>query len=236
MGMPAVHYVGSETPSFNGGTLEPDLFGYQRPSPPREAAKCEVVSSLPATSAWPFGGLKMFGYGLILADCPWSYEMYSENGYAKSPEAHYNTMDDEELARLPVELLASGDCYLIMWAIWPKLDSAMRIMKRWGAVYKTGGAWHKKTRHGKTAFGTGYILRSSCEPFLVGTFGSPKSGSKSIRNLIEAPTREHSRKPDQMRRSAEKLTPSAFRCELFAREPWAGNDVWGLETGKFVNA
>jgi len=168
---------------------------------------------------WQFGHLRMFGYGLILADPPWSYKMYSERGYGKSPEAHYATMDDEALAQLRVGDLASGDAFLVMWAIWPKLPSAISLMRHWGFTYKTGGAWHKRTKHGKTQFGPGYITRSACEPFIIGTIGAPEIGSKSIRNLIDAPVRGHSRKPDDMRRLCEKLAPRAWRCDLFAREP-----------------
>lgn len=48
-----------------------------------------------------------------------------------------------------------------------------------------------------------------------------------------APAREHSRKPPEARAMLERMTPRAWRCELFAREPWPGNEVWGNETDKF---
>ncbi|ODN71196.1 hypothetical protein [Methylobrevis pamukkalensis] len=48
---------------------------------------------------WPFGALTPLKYGLILADPPWAYEMYSEEGFEKSPEAHYETMPIEEIKR-----------------------------------------------------------------------------------------------------------------------------------------
>lgn len=185
-------------------------------------------------TTWPFGNLQMFGYGAILADPPWSYEMYSGKGYGKAPESQYQTMSDTAIKALPVNHLAARDCILFMWAIWPKADVALEVMRAWGFKFKTGGAWHKRTVHGKTAFGPGYIFRTASEPYFVGTIGRPHLGSKSIRNLIDAKTRGHSRKPDDMRRNIEKLTPKAYRCELFAREAWPGNDVWGNETGKFT--
>lgn len=185
---------------------------------------------------WPFGNLTPLKYGAILVDPPWAYEMRSERGYAKSPEAHYVTMGDNALKALPVDQLAGGDCLMVMWAVWPKLDAAIALMRAWGFEYKTGGSWTKTTASGKRTFGTGYILRSTTEPFLLGTLGSPRVGSRSVRNLIEAERREHSRKPDEMRRMIEKLRPNAFCCELFAREPWPGHDVWGLEASKFAEA
>lgn len=188
------------------------------------------------SSAWPFGNLRPLYYGAILADPPWHFETRSEKGEQKSPQAHYQTMDDESLRRLPVAHLAAPDCFLVMWAIAPKLDFAIDLLKHWGFTYKTFGAWHKRTRYGKTQFGTGYILRSACEPYVIGTIGSPKVGSRSIRNIIDAPVRQHSRKPPDMRHMVEKMAPRAWRCELFAREPWTGNDVWGNEPTKFLEA
>lgn len=191
---------------------------------------------LPATSGvrdWPFGDLRMFGYGAILADPPWSYKMYSEKGKAKSPEAHYQTMTDEELLSLPVHLLAQRDCLLMMWAVWPRLEFALHLMGAWGFRYITGGAWVKRTVNGKVRWGTGYTLRSGCEPFLVGRMGNPQGTSRSVLNVIDGLAREHSRKPPQMREMVEILTPRSFRCELFAREPWPSNDTWGNEAFKF---
>lgn len=183
--------------------------------------------------AWPFEGLTPLKYGLILADPPWAYEMRSAGGYEKSPEAHYATLPIEAIARLPVGHLAAPDCLLIMWSTWPHLTAALDVMRRWGFAYKTGGAWVKRTPTGKAAFGTGYLLRSATEPFLVGTIGAPKIDSRSERNLIDATRREHSRKPADMRAMCERLMPSSWRCELFAREAWAGADVWGHEATKF---
>lgn len=181
-----------------------------------------------ASSAWPFGALRQYKYGALLADPPWSYEMFGDGGYAKSPEAHYDTLPDEEIAAFPVHLLAAGDCLLVMWAIWPKLQSALTVMRAWGFAYKTGGSWTKLTKHGKRGFGTGYILRSSTEPFLVGTIGNPTVGSRSERNLIEAPLGKHSEKPLEMREKLLRLRPNSFAAELFAVDPWPGHDTWGL--------
>ncbi len=197
---------------------------------------------------WPFGDLTPMKYGAILADPPWRYVMRSEKGHAKSPEAHYTTADEAWISSLPVSHLASGDCLLILWSTWPHVPQALRVMNAWGFRYVTGGSWNKRTSGGKTAFGTGYILRSASEPFLVGKIGSPQIASRSCRNLIdadeirddeipdtiEAIRREHSRKPLVMREMVDTLLPRAFACELFAREPWAGHDVWGNETDRFA--
>ncbi|TMV09841.1 S-adenosylmethionine-binding protein [Ruegeria sediminis] len=194
-------------------------------------------------SDWSFGHLTPMKYGAILADPPWAYVMRSDAGYEKSPESHYATMDIDALAALDVQQLAGPDCYLFLWSTWPHLPQALWLMQQWGFDYVTGGSWTKRTQTGKLAFGTGYVLRSACEPYLVGKIGRPRIVSRSERNVILAPEdvpdsiesvrREHSRKPIEMREMIGRLLPHSFCCELFAREPWAEHDVWGNETCKF---
>lgn len=192
-------------------------------------------------SDWPFGSLVPFKYGAICADPPWRYRMRSEQGHQKSPEAHYQTMPLEDLARLPVAQLAGPDCLLFMWSTWPHLDQALWLLQEWGFSYVTGGGWIKRTRSGKLVFGTGYVQRSACEPYLIGKIGAPQTASRSERNVLEAPMpdkiealrEEHSRKPIEMRQMIERLLPRQYFCELFAREPWPGHDVWGNESDKF---
>ncbi len=195
------------------------------------------------TTDWPFAGLIPMKYGAILADPPWEYAMQSAKGYAKSPEAHYRTMSAEALRALPVGQLAGPDCLLFMWSTWPHLPQALDLLKAWGFAYVTGGSWLKRTQNWKIAFGTGYVLRSATEPYLVGKLNRPQIRSRSERNLIIAPEipdsieairREHSRKPPQMREMISRLLPQVHCCELFAREPWDGHTVWGNEAAKFV--
>lgn len=194
---------------------------------------------------WPFDALHPMKYGAILADPPWAYEMRSEKGHEKSPEAHYRTLPLDAIKALPVGHLAGPDCYLFLWSTWPHLAQALQVMDAWGFRYVTGGSWTKRTPSGKPAFGTGYVLRSSTEPFLVGKIGGPQVKSRSERNLIEAPEidsipdgidalrREHSRKPPEMRAMIERLLPRAYCCELFARETWPGQEVWGDQPDRF---
>ena len=195
---------------------------------------------------WAFAPLMPNRYGVILADPSWQYSNYSEAGYAKSPEAHYDTMPLDAIAELPVWKLAGPNCLLVMWSTWPHLSFAMEIMRVWGFEYKTGGSWFKRSKSGGSTFGTGHIVRSSCEPYIVGTIGRPRIVSKSVRNVIEtdeletfpsaidALRREHSRKPDEMRAMLERLCPWARCVDLFSRQPWPGHDVWGRETNRFA--
>lgn len=178
---------------------------------------------------WPFAPLRPFSYGVILADPAWDYENWSEAGNGKNAKGYYDCMKLDDIKALPVSHLASNDCTLVMWATFPMLPHALEVMDAWDFRYVTGGAWHKKTSKGNTAFGTGYVLRSSAELFLIGATGKPRQRSRSIRNIIEAERREHSRKPDQMFDMIEQLWPDTFKLELFARQRRPGWDAWGNE-------
>jgi N6-adenosine-specific RNA methylase IME4 len=181
---------------------------------------------------WPFQDLPLFGYDLIMADPPWSFDNWSKAGEAKNAKAHYDCMPTDEIAALPVNHLAGGDCVLWLWATNPMLPQALRVMNAWGFEFKTAGSWIKTTSKGNLAFGTGYLLRSANEPFLIGTCGSPKVAS-NVRSAFYGQAREHSRKPEECFEIAEHWMPKARRLELFSREKRPGWDNWGLEAEKF---
>jgi N6-adenosine-specific RNA methylase IME4 len=186
--------------------------------------------------AWPFGNLRPRQYGAILADPPWRFSNFSGKGEAKNPVAHYPCMKLEDLARLPVASLAAPDCALITWATAPLLDRAIELVKAWGFNFKSAGTWAKRSSTGSAwAFGTGYVFRSAAEFYIVATVGKPKVQSRAIRNLIVAPTREHSRKPDQMHADIEALYAGPY-AELFARQRRPGWDCWGNDVDLFPEA
>jgi N6-adenosine-specific RNA methylase IME4 len=200
----------------------------------------ELMSAFTTTAvpsqatSWPFGSLRPHGFDLILADPPWNFQNYSEKGELKNPVRHYNCLTLDALKTLPVAGLAAPDSVLVTWAVWSMLPQALDLMTAWGFLYKSGGTWAKQSKTGgKWSFSTGYILRGACEPFILATRGNPKRASKSERNLIVAPVREHSRKPAQMHETLERLFPDARRLELFARESRPGWQAWGDEVGKF---
>jgi len=182
---------------------------------------------------WPFGDLQVFGFDAILADPPWEFQLWSGKGEGKSAQAKYECMATDEICALPVSHLASRNCLLMMWATFPMLPDAFRVMEAWHFRYVSGGAWHKMSSTGnKTAFGTGYVLRSAAEVFLIGVTGQPDLQSRAVRNLIQAPVRSHSRKPDAAYELVEALVAGP-KLELFSRQSRPGWESWGKEAGKF---
>lgn len=183
-------------------------------------------------SNWPFGDLETNAYDFIMADPAWRQKMRSVKGYHRSPERHYKTMPLQEIQELPVLDLAAPNCVLWLWAINPMLPQALDTMRLWGFEFKTAGTWLKTTESGKITFGTGYVLRGSNEPFLIGTRGKPKT-SKSVRGGFTGVRRDHSEKPEEAFLAAEKLMPKAKRLELFSRTNRPNWTSWGDEVGKF---
>lgn len=172
-------------------------------------------------------------YSVILADPPWSFKTRSEKGLGKSPQSHYDCMSLHNIKALPVRSLAVADAACVLWATAPMLDQAFDVLRSWGFTYKTCGAWAKRSKTGaKWAFGTGYIYRSASEFYLLGTVGNPKVRVRNVRNLIVAPAREHSRKPDQMHEDLERMYPGPY-LELFARQARPGWDAWGDQVDRF---
>jgi N6-adenosine-specific RNA methylase IME4 len=185
--------------------------------------------------------LPLFAYDLVAIDCPWPWRAYSPKGLEKSPEAQYATMSFDEIADLRVgDLLAPGGV-LVMWATWPLIEQQCGIMRRWGLAPKTGGVWAKRTESGKLRWGTGYVLRSVCEPFIIGTLPDAPTARGKVPNLVETlmdaaldgVAREHSRKPEEFYQLIETLVPVGRRADIFARTRRAGWDCWGNELDKF---
>lgn len=196
-----------------------------------------------SSEIWPFGDLPMFGFDMIMADPPWRFETYSAKGRvsenSKSPDKHYKTLPIAEIIkRFPVGHLAANNAVLWLWCTHPMIDQQIECGRAWGFNFSTSGVWVKRTPKGKLAFGTGYRLRSSSEPFAIFTNGNPET-VRNIRSVIEGPLREHSRKPDEAFAEAKRMVTRGTmgRCvEIFGRQSREGWSVWGDENQKFDEA
>ena len=174
------------------------------------------------------GGRTIQKYQVIYADPPWDYQQCRLSGSAKK---HYPTMRIEELCALPVAEIADRDCALFLWATFPQLPEALRLIQAWGFVYKTVAfVWLKQNRKALTWFyGLGFWTRSNAEICLLATKGHPKRQSAGIHQLVISPVERHSKKPDEVREKIVALMGDVPRIELFARQQTPGWDVWGNE-------
>ena len=67
---------------------------------------------------------------------------------------------------------------------------------------------------------------------MLGRRGQPKRLSGDVREVLLAPVREHSRKPDEVYERIEHFCAGP-RLDLFARERRPGWAAWGNELDKF---
>ena len=116
-------------------------------------------------------------YSVIYADPPWRYDMKRGNGVA---ENHYPTMSIDELCALPVAEIAAPDSALFMWATFPQLPEALRLIKAWGFTYKTVAfVWLKKNKKADSWFyGLGFWTRGNAEICLLAKKLYPEQTAK----------------------------------------------------------
>lgn len=171
-------------------------------------------------------------YDVILADPPWEFCVWNrDTGQGRSPASHYPTMSLDEICALPVEQFAARDCALFLWAVWPRIFDADKVISAWGFRYKTiAWVWAKLNRSGMGWFtGLGYYTRANTEPCLLATRGRMPVAAHDVLALIVSPVRQHSRKPDEQYAKIERLYPGRRYLELFARRRRPGWDAWGNE-------
>lgn len=178
------------------------------------------------TPAMPLGE----HFGLIYADPPWQYRDRANAG--KRGASHkYDCMDWRQIARLPVPALAEVDCLLAMWWVAPMVHEALSVVDMWGfrLVTMTGLTWAKVGLTGLPAVGMGHWTRGNAENCLFAIRGRPKVVDKGVSQLIVAPRRAHSQKPDEAYERLERLLGETARIELFARSMRRGWRSWGSE-------
>ena len=177
-------------------------------------------------------------YNIILADPPWSYSDKRDNPTKNNPNGaggatkHYNCMKIEDLKKLNVNELADEDCMMFMWATFPKLDSALELMKAWGFKYRTVAFVWVKMKNNMSeprGDGIGFYTNNNAEIVLLGRKGKYWREEKNVRQIILEPKSKHSKKPDEIKERIVRLMGNIPRIELFSRDKTEGWDVWGNE-------
>ena len=153
---------------------------------------------------------------------------------------HYDTMPTDEICRLPVRSICTDNAVCLMWATFPNIDQALKVMQAWGFIYKTAGfVWVKKNRKNRQSnfFGMGAYTRANAEVCLLGISRRTKASevvkSHKVHQIIESPIEQHSKKPEIVKDKIIELFGDVPKIELFARKTTKGWDVWGNETDKF---
>jgi N6-adenosine-specific RNA methylase IME4 len=174
--------------------------------------------------------------GAIMADPGIAFTAYSPKGEERSPQKHYQCTAFKQLATLPVANIAKEDCFLFLWIPLRSVFLVEPLMQAWGFAFSgTAFVWAKQNKNGEGWFmGTGFGTRKNVEICWLGRRGSPRRKSMAVRELIVAPRRQHSRKPDEVYSRIETLCDGPF-VELYARQQWPGWICTGDESGKFAS-
>jgi N6-adenosine-specific RNA methylase IME4 len=174
-------------------------------------------------------------FGAILADPGIEFRTRSAKGEGRSPQKHYRCTPLAELCALPVAEIAAPDCFLFLWMPLRSIDLVYPLMGAWGFLF-SGSAfvWAKQNKSGAGFFmGNGFGTRHNAEVCWLGRRGKPQRKSKAVRELIVAPRREHSRKPDEVYARIEALCAGPY-LELFARQQWPGWVCVGDQAERFA--
>ena len=193
-------------------------------------------------------------FKMIVADPPWHFRartaLQMTNWTSRrDAEKHYDVMGVDDIAAMPVKQLAAPDAHLLLWITGPLLIEGKHIpiMKAWGfKPSSVAFTWVKlkrsldtrqlrltATQESDLHVGLGLTTRKNAEFCLLGRRGNAKRVSKSVREIILAPVREHSRKPDEFYDRAVKYAEGPY-LELFARQQRPGWTSWGNQTERFA--
>lgn len=174
-------------------------------------------------------------YDVIYADPPWEYK---QSGGAKSrgmAKQHYDTMSTTEICALPVRRICTDKAVCFLWATFPNINEAIKVLEAWGFTYKTAAfVWIKKNKVSDSLFwGMGAYTRANAEVCLLGISKKTKAKeivkSHAVHQVIKEKVKRHSEKPHEVRKRIVELLGDVKRIELFAREESEGWDYWGNE-------
>lgn len=178
-------------------------------------------------------------FNVILADPPWDFRVWNKDtGNGRSASKHYQTMSINDLCALPVRNVAADNCALFLWTVWPSIfEYVPPLLEAWDFTYRTKGfVWVKARKSGFSFhFGMGYYTRANTEPCLLAVRGKMPVQDHGVSELIYAPIRKHSQKPDEQYTKIERLYPDGNYLELFARQSYPGWTALGNQVGNKVD-
>lgn len=176
-------------------------------------------------------------FAVIHADPPWRFVTWSAKNQTRAAANHYAVMSLSDIKELPVATIAARDCVLFLWGINPMLPQALTVIDAWGFTYKAVAfTWGKRTKRNRGwNMGLGKWTRQNTETCFLATRGKPRRRAADVREFIEGPIREHSRKPDEVYSRIERLVEGPY-IDLFARCRRPNWTCWGNEIDRFAPA
>jgi N6-adenosine-specific RNA methylase IME4 len=162
-------------------------------------------------------------YHVLVVDPPWPYEKRADDASHRG-RCLYPDISIEKLMAL--EIPAEEDSILWLWTTNAFMHEAYHLIEEWGFSPKTILTWVKDR------MGTGDWLRGKTEHCIFAVKGNPVIDLTNQTTVLNAPTRQHSRKPDEFYKMIEELCPGR-KIDYFSREKREGWEQWGSESDKF---
>jgi N6-adenosine-specific RNA methylase IME4 len=152
------------------------------------------------------------GFGAVCPDPPWKFASNSDARPGRNPSRHYRCLTPAELMTLPLADVMAPDSYCFLWVTGPHLaiGDHLAVLRAWGfKPTAMGFTWIKLNRRfaaqpslfwtsADLFLGTGRTLRRNAEFMVLGRRGKPKRLAADVFEIVIAPVREHSRKPDEV--------------------------------------
>ena len=139
-------------------------------------------------------------FRVVCADPPWRFKSNSVAKPGRNPMRHCRCMELPDIAALPVSEIVADDAACFLWVTGPFLaiGAHIPILRAWG-FQPTAMAfeWAKTTEGGAFCFGSGHTTRKCVEFVVLGKRGRSVREHADVSELIVAPRREPSRKPDE---------------------------------------
>jgi N6-adenosine-specific RNA methylase IME4 len=190
--------------------------------------------------------------GAVLADPPWPFKTYSSKGEGRSACQHYcSNMTLDEIKAFPVADKVAAAAWLFLWVPAPQTLMIHEVMASWGFAFSgLGFSWVKTTKRATVTslsvvaapgaetpwhMALGHTTRKNIEVCWLGRRGNPKRLDRGVRELIVAPVREPSRKPNEIYERIERFCAGPY-LELFARQRCPGWISFGDELDRFGTA
>ena len=152
--------------------------------------------------------------GAVLIDPPWDIHM----------ELSYGTLTDDEMRSLDIPSIQPHSGFIFVWATSRTVEVARDCLRLWGYARTDEIIWLKTNQVGGTVRSgrTGHWLNHNKEHCLVGVKGDVSWANvgryRQDCDVIVAPVRENSRKPDEIYSIIERIVVDGRLCvELFGR-------------------
>src|SRR5262245_39078759 len=149
------------------------------------------------------------GFSVIMADPPWRFKSNSVANPGRNSLRHYACPTLTQLCTLPLKARVAKNAALFLWIPSAHLAAGHHLVvaKAWGFKVSSMSCTWGKLKKGRDPqlvtpddlhMSTGLTTRKGCEFCVLCTRGRSLRRDRGVHEVIIAPVREHSRKPDQV--------------------------------------